>query len=214
MDEKQELEGMGGTELLVEQDTYLACGVHIGTRQKTGSMTPYIFKVRPDRIYILDVRKTDAKIRVAAKMLAREKPERILVVSARQYGQQPVLKFCEVVGAKPMVGRFIPGTLTNPSYPGYSEFSLLLITDPMADSQPLAEASKMGIPVIALCDTDNETADVDLVIPTNNKGKKALALVYWLLARQVLRERGELAPDASFSIPLEEFESRPKEVPE
>jgi small subunit ribosomal protein S2 len=84
----------------------------------------------------------------------------------------------------------------------------------MADSQPLAEASKMGIPVIALCDTDNETADVDLVIPTNNKGKKALALVYWLLARQVLRERGELAPDASFSIPLEEFESRPKEVPE
>jgi small subunit ribosomal protein S2 len=214
MDEKSGLEEMGGTELLVEQDTYLACGVHIGTRQKTGSMAPYIFRVRPDRIYILDVRKTDAKIRVAAKMLAREKPEKILVVSARQYGQQPVLKFCEVVGAKPMVGRFIPGTLTNPSYPGYSEFSLLLITDPMADSQPLTEASKMGIPVIALCDTDNETAEVDLVIPTNNKGKKALALVYWLLARQVLRERGELAPDAPFPIPLEEFESKPREVPE
>jgi small subunit ribosomal protein S2 len=214
MDGKSGLEEMGGTELLVEQETYLACGVHIGTRQKTGSMAPYIFRVRPDRIYILDVRKTDAKIRVAAKMLAREKPEKILVVSARQYGQQPVLKFCEVVGVKSMVGRFIPGTLTNPSYPGYSEFSLLLITDPMADSQPLTEASKMGIPVIALCDTDNETAEVDLVIPTNNKGKKALALVYWLLARQVLRERGELAPDAPFPIPLEEFESRPREVPE
>jgi len=199
-------------ELLVDRNTYLAAGVHIGTRQKTGSMAPYIFKVRPDRIYILDVEKTDTKIRVAAKMLARQKPERILVVSARQYGQQPVLKFCEVVGAKPIVGRFVPGTLTNPSYPGYSEFSLLLVTDPMADAQPLAEAAKMGIPVIALCDTDNETADVDLVIPTNNKGKKALALVYWLLARQVLRERGELAPDAPFPIPVEEFESRPKEV--
>lgn len=214
MSESEPIGELAGTELLVEQDTYLACGVHIGTRQKTGSMGPYIYRVRPDRIYILDVRKTDAKIRVAAKMIAREKPERILVVSARQYGQQPVLKFCEVVGAKPMVGRFIPGTLTNPSYPGYSEFSLLLLTDPMADSQPLAEASRMGIPVIGLCDTDNETADIDLVIPTNNKGKKALALVYWLLARQVLRERGELAPDAPFSVPLEDFESKPREVPE
>ena len=161
---KFEMEELAGVEMLVDLETYLSCGVHIGTRQKTGSMEPYIYRVRPDRIYILDVRKTDAKIRVAAKMLAREDPERVLAVSARQYAQQPVQKFCEVTRMRPMTGRFIPGTLTNPSYSGYMEPSLLILADPMADAQPLSEAARVGIPVIGLCDTDNETSDIDLVL--------------------------------------------------
>jgi small subunit ribosomal protein S2 len=193
---------------LIDLDTYLSGGVHIGTRQKTGSMSPFIYRVRPDGLYVLDVHKTDERIKIAGKFLARFEPSEVMVVSARQYGQLPAQKFAEVIGARAIVGRFIPGTLTNPKYKGYMEASLLVVTDPMADEQPLREAAEVGIPVVALCDTDNETADVDLVIPTNNRGRKALALIYWLLARQVLRERGALPPEKPFEIPVEEFEAK------
>jgi small subunit ribosomal protein S2 len=195
-------------EVLIDMDQYLSSGVHIGTRQKTGAMLPYIYRVRPDGLYVLDVRKTDERIRLAGKLLARYEPERVLAVSARQYGQRPVQKFGEATRATVIIGRVIPGTLTNPFYKGYMEPSVLIITDPLADEQPLREAAEVGIPVVGLCDTDNETADIDLVIPTNNKGRKALALVYWLLARQVLRERGEITSDQEFKFSVEEFETK------
>ncbi|MEM2874642.1 MAG: 30S ribosomal protein S2 [Candidatus Hadarchaeales archaeon] len=197
-----------GVAKLADFDTYLSSGVHIGTRQKTGAMREFIYRVRPDGLYIIDVRKTDERIAVAGKFLARFDPKRVVVVSARQYGQRPAQKFAEVTGTTAVVGRFIPGTFTNPKYSGYMEASALVATDPLADEQPLKEAAMTGIPVVGLCDTDNETADIDLVIPTNNKGRKALALVYWLLARQVLRERGALAPDAPFEVKVEEFETK------
>jgi small subunit ribosomal protein S2 len=203
-----EIELTEGAEVLIDMDQYLSSGVHIGTRQKTGAMLPYIYRVRPDGLYVLDVRKTDDRIRFAGRLLSKYEPERVLAVSARQYGQRPVQKFGEVTRATVIIGRVIPGTLTNPSYKGYIEPSALVITDPLADEQPLKEAAEIGIPVIGLCDTDNETADIDLVIPTNNKGRKALALVYWLLARQVLRERGEISSDQDFKFSIDEFETK------
>ncbi len=193
---------------LIDFETYLSSGVHIGTRQKTGAMSPFIYRVRPDGLYVLDVRKTDERITMAGKFLARQEPSKVIVVSARQYGQRPAQRFGEVTRMRTMVGRFIPGTFTNPSYRGYLEPGALIITDPLADEQPLREAAQIGAPVVGLCDTDNETADLDIIIQTNNKGRKALALVYWLLARQVLRERGELSPDAPFEVPVEEFETK------
>jgi small subunit ribosomal protein S2 len=199
---------MEGGEWLIEMDQYLSSGVHIGTRQKTGAMAPFIYRVRPDGLYVLDVKKADERIRAAGKLLAKFETSHTVVVSARQYGQQPVTKFGEVTRTVAIAGRFIPGTFTNSHYKGYTEPSILIVTDPLADEQPISEAAEIGIPVIGLCDTDNETADIDLVIPTNNKGRKALALVYWLLARQVLRERGELAPDAPFEVSVEEFETK------
>ncbi len=203
-----EVEEIEGREWLVEMDKYLSSGVHIGTRQKTGAMAPFIYRARPDGLYVLDVKKADERIRAAGKLLAKFEPSRVIVVSARQYGQQPVLKFGEVTKAIAIAGRFIPGTFTNPHYKGYMEAGILVAADPLADEQPISEAAEAGIPVVGLCDTDNETADIDVVIPTNNKGRKALALVYWLLARQVLRERGELAPDSPFGVSVEEFETK------
>lgn len=198
-------EGVAG---LVDFDTYLSSGVHIGTRQKTGAMAPFIYRVRPDGLYVLDVRKTDERVTLAGKFLARLEPPSVTAVSARQYGQRPAQRFSEVTGTKAIVGRFVPGTFTNPSYKGYIEPAALIITDPLADEQPMREAAEMGIPVMGFCDTDNETADIDLIIPTNNKGRKALALVYWLLARQVLRERGDLPPEKPFEVSVEEFETK------
>ncbi|MCD6096662.1 MAG: 30S ribosomal protein S2 [Thermoprotei archaeon] len=197
-----------GQDLLVPLETYLAAGVRIGTHIKTKVMERFIYGVRPDGLYVINVRLLDERIRIAAKMIARYDPNTIVAVSARQYGYQPVKAFCSFTGAIPIVGRFVPGTFTNPSLPNYLEPSLLLASDPRADSQAIDEAAEVGIPVIALCDTDNFCEYVDLIIPVNNKGRRSLALVYWLLARQVLRERGELGPDEDLPVPVEHFETK------
>lgn len=193
-------------ELLLPQDSLLSAGIHIGTRIKTGDMEPFIYRVRPDGLFVLDVKKTDERIRVAAKFLARFDPPSIAVAAARLYAREPVTKFCEVTKATPLIGRFIPGMLSNPLHPNRIEPDVVMVSDPRADSQAVREASSIGIPVIALCSTDNGFADIDLVIPTNNKGRRALATIYWLLARQVLRERGEIPPDGDLSIPIDDFE--------
>ncbi|MHA1596712.1 MAG: 30S ribosomal protein S2 [Candidatus Asgardarchaeia archaeon] len=196
--------------LLIELDKYLAAGVHIGTQVKTKSMLPYIFRFREDGLYVLDVRKTDERIRVAAKFLARFDPDEIAVVSVRQYGKTPVSKFSELVGTRAFVGRFIPGTFTNPSLDRYFEPSVVLITDPKTDSQALDEAVRIKVPIVALCDTDNLVSYIDLVIPTNNKGRRALAFIYWLLARQVLRERGVIGLQDELPVSVDDFEFKLK----
>lgn len=197
-------------QLLIGMDSYLAAGVHIGTQIKTKMMEPFIFRVRNNGLFDLDVRKTDERIRIAAKFLARFEPNKILVVSQRQYGRKPVLMFAKVTGAYPIVGRFVPGTLTNPMFKGYIEPDVVLLTDPKTDAQALKEAAETRIPVVALCDTDNVVSGVDLIIPTNNKGRRALALVYWLLARQVLRERGDIGPEEDIPYSVDDFETKLK----
>jgi len=195
-------------ELLLPRDTLLSAGTHIGTRMKTKDMEQFIYRVRPDGLFVLDVKKTDERIRITAKFLARFAPSKIAVAAARLYAQEPVGKFCEVTGAVPIVGRFIPGLLSNPLYPNRIEPDVLIVSDPRADSQAVKEASSVGIPLIALCSTDNDFSGVDLVISTNNKGRRALAIIYWLLARQTLREKGELPPDKDLPLTVEDFETK------
>jgi small subunit ribosomal protein S2 len=192
--------------LLLTQDTLLSTGIHIGTKIKTKDMEPFIYRVRGDGLFVLDLKKTDERIRVTAKFLARFEPSKVAVAAARLYAREPVLKFCEVVGATAITGRFVPGMLLNPIYPNRIEPDVILVSDPKADFQAVKEASSLGIPIIALCSTDNDFSYLDLAIPTNNKGRRALAVIYWLLARQVLRERGEVPPDGELSVSMEDFE--------
>ena len=180
----------GETDLLIPVDDYLSSGVHIGTQQKTGHMERFIHRVREDGLYVIDITKTDDRIRTAARFLSDYEPSSVLVTSSRRYGQHPAETFAEATGARVRSGRFIPGTLTNPDYDGYIEPDVLVVTDPIGDSQAVKEAVTVGIPVIAMCDTNNATNNVDLVVPTNNKGRKALAVVYGLLAEEILDERG------------------------
>ena len=196
------------TDLLVAEDTYLTSGVHIGTQRKSADMKDFIYKVRQDGLYVLDVKKTDERIRAAAAFLARYDPRRVLVVSARQYGQKPAREFSKAIGAPAFAGRFVPGTLTNPANPGFIEPEVLVVTDPAADKQALNEALNLGIPIVAMCDANNETRNVDLVIPTNNKGRRALACIYWLLSREVLVARGDLKDPADFNMEIEDFEAK------
>ena len=193
-------------DLLIPEDTYLTSGVHIGTQQKSASMRRFVYKVRFDGLHVLDVRETDRRIRYAAKFLARLPPERILAVSQRQYGQKPVRIFSKTVGAVSFAERFVPGCLTNPNLPEYFEPRVLVATDPATDQQALSEAVSIGIPVVGLCDVNNETRDVDLVIPANNKGRVALATVYWLLAREVLRARAGGA-EVDYPLSIDDFQA-------
>jgi small subunit ribosomal protein S2 len=194
------------SELLIQLENYLAAGLHIGTQQKTSDMEKYIFRVRSDGLYVLDIRKTNERIISAAKFLAKYDPEDILVVATRQYGQAPVKKFGEIVGCKTIPGRFIPGTLTNPKYNKFIEPKVIVVTDPRSDSQAIVESKQVGVPIVGLCDTENLLNTVDVVIPVNNKGRKAIALVYWLLARQILREKGTIGEFEDLGVPATDFE--------
>jgi small subunit ribosomal protein S2 len=193
------------SELLIPLDQYLASGLHIGTQQKTKDMEKYIFRVRADGLYVLDIRKTNDKIIALAKFLAKYDSDDILVVATRQYGQAPVKKLGEVIGCKTIPGRFIPGTLTNPNYEKFIEPKVIMVTDPRSDSQAIIEAKQNGIPILALCDSENLLNSVDLLVPVNNKGRKSIALVYWLLAREILRIKGVIGEDEDLDIDPSEF---------
>ncbi len=195
-------------ELLLSEEEYQKSGIHIGTQVKSKDMQEYIFKIRNDGLYILDIKKTNSKLITAGRMLARFKPSEILVVAQRQYAFKPVTKFSEVVGAESIVGRFIPGTLTNPQLSGYREAKVVIITDPLADTQVMKEAKSVGVPIVALCDANNKTDFVDLIIPTNNKGRRSLAVIYWLLAREILKNRGTIRDYSEFSYTIDDFESQ------
>jgi len=189
-------------EPLVPVEEYLAAGIHIGTQQKSKDMMRFIYRVRGDGLYILDIRETDERIKTAAKFLNQFDPGHILVVTSRQYGQYPASKFAETIGGMAVTGRFIPGMLTNQNLDRYIEPAVLIVTDPIGDAQAIREAVQSGIPIVALCDTNNMTSLVDLVIPTNNKGRKALSMIYYLLTKEMLRLRG-----ISTSLTPEDFET-------
>ncbi|KAF5435965.1 small subunit ribosomal protein S2 [Candidatus Methanophagaceae archaeon] len=194
---------------LIPGPDYLASGVHIGTQQKTGDMKRFIYQARPDGLYLLDIETMDLRLRIAARFLANYEPSSILVVSAREYGHHPVTMFAKATDAYPIVGRFIPGTLTNQGCDYFVEPSIIVLTDPLTDVQALREGVSTGVPIVALCDTNNSTSDVDFVIPTNNHGRKALATIYWLLARELSRERHSKAgneEEFTFNYVVDDFE--------
>ena len=194
-------------ELLIDEDTFLTCGVHIGTKQKSKDMEPYVYKVRDDGLRILNVNMTSEKVVEAAQFLKDFDPKDVLVVSARQYGWKPATKFAESCGFECIAGRFTPGRLTNPEMRFFIEPKVIVLTDPAADAQAFREATNISIPVIAMCDSNNLTANVDIVIPGNNKGRRSLALIYWLLSREILRIRGELGADEDLEETIDDFEA-------
>jgi small subunit ribosomal protein S2 len=188
-------------ELLVPVELYLKAGIHIGTKFKTSYMESFIYKIRPDGLYILNLEKVDERIALAAKFLSQFEPEDILVVSRRENAWKPIKTFSKLTGVTIFAGRYPPGILTNTGLKNFIEKKVLLVTDAWPDKNAVADARKVGIPVVALCDTNNQANDVDLVVPCNNKGKKSLGLFFWILAREYLKSRGS----TEFTAVLEDF---------
>ena len=183
-------------------------GLRVGTNVKTKFMKSFITKTTDEGLYMLDGDMTLEKIMTSAKFINRVGAENIIVCSGRQYAGIPIEQFCEMTGAKHHLGRFMPGTLTNPSLPYYIEPKIVFISDPEVDEQALIEATNAGIPVIGLSNTENITSKLDIIIPANNRGRRALATMYWLLVRQILIEKGELKENESMKKEIEDFESK------
>jgi small subunit ribosomal protein S2 len=190
-------------ELLVDREEYLKNGVHIGTKSQNADMEEYIFHVKKNSLAILNLNKTDAHIRAVAELLSDYDPEEILVVGRKEEAYQPVKTFSEAIGTQTINGRFMPGTLTNPKSDNFMEPEIIVVTDPEEDGQALNEAADVNIPVVAIADSENSLENVDYVIPANNKGEKALGMVFYLLANQIREQEGE-----KLDLKLEDFISQ------
>ena len=194
--------------MLANQNDYLESGVHIATKVKSPGMKQFIYKVREDGLYLLDLKTIDTRIRTAAEMISRYDPKEIVVTASRIYAIVAAEKFSEAISARFIKGRVTPGVFTNPYREDFSEPKLIVISDSRNEKQAVKEASKVNMPIIALCDTDNSTKFIDLVVPVNNRGRKSLAFVYYLLAREVLMKRGAIKSYEEFQFKLDDFEAK------
>ena len=208
---------VGDIDTLIDKDEekkqlYLSCGIHIGTKLLSGDARRFIYRQTNYGLYVIDLTQTDERLLTAAKFLSKyveEGSDKVIVSSVRRYGKEPVKQFCKVLGCRAITERFIPGSLTNPIIDDYiKDASVVVIVDPHADKVILREAKLARIPVVALFDTDDILNGIDLAIPANNRGKKALGLAFWLLARQILLELGKISSEDDFPYTLEEFTSK------
>ena len=196
---------MAEEKFLIPTDEYLKSGIHIGTKFKTRYMEKFIYKTKPDGLSVLNLQKIDERISIVARFLAQYNPEDALIVGRRESALKPIEKFGKVTGMKVFAGRCPPGILTNTNLDNYIEIKVLLVVDLWPDRNAVMDAVKTGIPVIALCDTNNQANKIDLVMPCNNKGKKSLGLFFWLLAREYLKAKGLIKSDSEFKEKLEDF---------
>ncbi len=197
-----------------EKQLFLSSGIHIGTKLLTGDFRKQNFYYRQTNygLWVIDIQKTSERIKIAANFLSKfveEQSNKVIVCSVRRYGKEPVKKFCEVLGCRAITTRFIPGSLTNPIIETYiKDAAVVVIVDPHADKVILREAQLARVPVVSLFDTDDTFSGIDFTIPANNRGKKALGLVFWLLAKQIMLKLGKISSEDEFQYTLDEFTSK------
>ena len=196
---------MSEKELLLPNDEYLKAGIHIGTKFKTKHMANFIYKTRPDGLSVLNIQQIDARIKSLINFVSNYEPNDIIIVCRRENGWKALNLLNEVTGIKVFAGRYPPGVLTNSNLSNFIEAKVMVVADPWPDKNAVNDALKIGIPVIGLCDTNNQANNLDLVVPTNNKGKKSLGLVFYLLAKHYALNKGMIKSEKDFKYNIEDF---------
>merc|ERR1712002_730327 len=165
------------------------------------TMEQYVFKKRNDGVNIINLKKTWEKMVLAARAIAAvENSADVFVVASRPFAQRACLKFARYIGATPIAGRFTPGAFTNQIQAAFREPRLLVISDPRTDHQPVTEASYANIPIVAFTNVDSPTKFIDIAVPCNNKSANSIGLMWWFLAREVLRLRGSISRDMPWDV--------------
>lgn len=197
-------------DLLISPEEYLKSGIHIGTRYKAKTMNKYIYKLRKDGLKVFSIEDIDEKIRYLAKFFANYDMENVAIVGRRIFAKTAIEQFCKITGAKPYVGRFVPGLFTNAQNRTFFEPELVFITESNLDKQAIMEAKIINVPVIGLSSANNSAKNVDFVVPCNNKGKKSIALLFWLLAREYQLIKGIIKSRDDFKYKVDDFEYKGK----
>jgi small subunit ribosomal protein S2 len=193
---------------LVSLEEYIKAGVHIGTKIKNKQTKKFIARIRSDGLAIIDVMKLDERLRLSAKLLSKYEPYQILAVGRRETARKPLQMLNKYTGINVYPKRYPPGLLTNPALDIFKDVDIVIITDPILDRNALLDAYRTGKITIAFVDTNNSLSYIDIAIPANNRGAKSLALLYYIIAREYLRNRGLLSKKGELPISYEEFMER------
>ncbi len=175
--------------LLIPLEDYIGCSVHIGTRVITPTMRKYVYRRKADGLAVINTTMINEKIKVAADFISQYDPKDIIIVCKRESGWKPVETFSEITGIRAFTKKYPAGIITNPDLEDFFEPKLLFIVDPWPDKNALNDAVKIHIPIVALCDTNNNTNYIDIVVPCNNKTNKSISLLMYLLAKLYTKNR-------------------------
>lgn len=196
---------MSDKELLIPNDEYLKAGIHIGTKFKTKHMSNFIYKTRPDGLSVLNIQQIDERIKMLIELFSNYEPEDIIIACRRENGWKPIKLLEEITGIRAFVGRYPPGILTNTALSNYTEAKLIVVVDPWPDKNAVNDALKIGIPVVGLCDTNNQSNNLDFIVPCNNKGKKSIGLLFYLIAKHYALKKGLIKNEKEMKYSLEDF---------
>ena len=177
------------SDTLVPMDDYLKASIHLGTRVITPDMRKYVYRRRADGLAVFNTALLDDKIREGAAYLAKFAPQDVVVICKREAGWRAVKKFSEVTGIRAFMKKYPAGILTNTNLDTFFETQLVFICDPWLDKNALQDANRVGVPVLSVCDTNNFTAGITTIIPSNNKSAKSLGIVFYLLTKLYMEAR-------------------------
>jgi small subunit ribosomal protein S2 len=174
---------------LIPLEEYIKVSIHIGTRAVTPTMREYVYRRKADGLAVLNTKKVDEKINQASSFLGNYAPGDIIVCGKKDAAVKPLEAFQKATGIR-VFTKYPAGIITNSVLKNFFEPKLVMILDPWVDKNALHDATKIKIPVIALCSTNNNTHNVDFVIPCNNKTTNSIGLVLYLLAKLYLEKHG------------------------